>query len=111
GFATTADAHRDFLRSTGVDRLIADTLEGLDTSDIDALQKAGRRIRHAILDAELGPDLTAQIADAYRKLEAEYGPDCDVAVRSSATAEDLPEASFAGQQETYLNIRGERMLL
>ena len=111
GFATTADAYRLFLRDAGVDRLITELLDGLDVRDIDRLQEAGRRLRAAILEAELSPELAVAIRDAYRRLGAEYGADCDVAVRSSATAEDLPEASFAGQQESYLNIRGERMLL
>jgi pyruvate, water dikinase len=111
GFATTADAYRVFLRDAGVDQLITECLADLDVSQVDRLQEAGRRLRAAILAAELAPELAAAIRDAYRRMQAEYGTDCDVAVRSSATAEDLPEASFAGQQETYLNIRGERMLL
>jgi len=111
GFATTADAYRSFLRDSRIDELIVELLEPLDVTEIDALQEAGRRIRGAILSAHLSEGLAAGIAQAYRKLEEEYGEGCDVAVRSSATAEDLPEASFAGQQETYLNIRGERMLL
>jgi pyruvate, water dikinase len=111
GFATTADAYRAFLRESGLDALLDDVLAGLDTGDLERLQQAGRRIRSAILAADLPGDLISEVGAAYRRLEAEYGPDCDVAVRSSATAEDLPEASFAGQQETYLNIRGERMLM
>jgi pyruvate, water dikinase len=111
GFATTADAYRLFLRESGVDRLVAELLDPLDPTRLADLQEAGRRLRGAILAAELAPVLREEIAAAYRRLESEYGADCDVAVRSSATAEDLPEASFAGQQETYLNIRGERMLL
>jgi pyruvate, water dikinase len=111
GFATTADVYREFLREAGVDRLIVELLRPLQVEHIDQLQEAGRRIRGAILHAELPGHLAEAITAAYRRLEAEYGTDCDVAVRSSATAEDLPEASFAGQQETYLNIRGERPLL
>jgi len=111
GFATTADAFREFIATAGIEKLIAEQLDPLDVNEIDGLQAAGRRIRSAILAAELSETLREAVAGAYRRLEEEYGPDCDVAVRSSATAEDLPEASFAGQQETYLNIRGERMLL
>ena len=111
GFATTANAYRDFLHAAGLDTLIDETLTGLDVTDIDRLQAAGRRVRAAILGTELPDELVTAVREAYRRLEAEYGSHCDVAVRSSATAEDLPEASFAGQQETYLNIRGETMLL
>jgi pyruvate, water dikinase len=111
GFATTADAYRRFLRDAKIDELITEVLGTLDVGEIDSLQNAGRRLRTAIMAAELPADLAEAVTSAYRRLEQEYGADCDVAVRSSATAEDLPEASFAGQQETYLNIRGERMLL
>lgn len=111
GFATTADAYRAFLRDSELGMVLDEALGSLDVTQIEMLQQAGRRIRKAILGARFPEPLADSIVDAYRRLEAEYGPQCDVAVRSSATAEDLPEASFAGQQETYLNIRGERMLL
>ena len=111
GFATTADGYRAFLAAAGLERVIEDALAHLDVSAIDRLRAAGRRVRSAILAATLPNQLADGIADAYRQLEARYGPNCDVAVRSSATAEDLPEASFAGQQETYLNIHGTPMLL
>ncbi|MET0395772.1 MAG: phosphoenolpyruvate synthase [Longimicrobiaceae bacterium] len=111
GFATTAEAFRAFLRKGGLDGVVENALRGLDVTDLDALQRAGRRVRAAILATELPRTLEDGVRAAYHRLEAEYGPHCDVAVRSSATAEDLPEASFAGQQETYLNVRGERMLL
>jgi pyruvate,water dikinase len=111
GFATTADAYREFLRGAELDEIIERELSGLDVRQIDRLQRAGRRVRAAILAAELPAALARAVTAAYRKLEEEYGENCDVAVRSSATAEDLPQASFAGQQETFLNIRGERMLL
>ena len=111
GFATTADAYRDFLHGAGLDTVIGQTLTGLEVTDIDRLQTAGRRVRAAILGTELPHELVTAVREAYRRLEGEYGSHCDVAVRSSATAEDLPEASFAGQQETYLNIHGEPMLL
>jgi pyruvate,water dikinase len=111
GFATTADAYREFLRAADLERVIEDSLRHLDVDQIDRLQEAGARVRSAILAADLPAALTQGIADAYHRLEGEYGPNCDVAVRSSATAEDLPDASFAGQQETYLNIHGEVMLI
>jgi pyruvate,water dikinase len=80
-------------------------------ADIDALQAAGSRVRSAILAVELPAPLAQGMSEAYHRLESQYGSNCDVAVRSSATAEDLPEASFAGQQETFLNIHGAAMLL
>jgi pyruvate,water dikinase len=107
GFAVTARAYRDFVRAAGLERTIESALNGLDPRDVDDLRRRGRSIREAILAAPL-PDAIAQaILVAYRGL----GEDCDVAVRSSATAEDLPDASFAGQQETYLNVRGPAALL
>jgi pyruvate, water dikinase len=111
GYATTADAYRELLRANGLDRVIGEVLGDLDVADIERLQAAGRRVRSSILAAELPAPLVRGISEAYQRLEAQYGPNCDVAVRSSATAEDLPEASFAGQQETYLNIHGSAMLL
>jgi pyruvate,water dikinase len=111
GFATTADAYRAFLSGAELEAVIRQTLAGLDINDIDALQGAGARVRSAILAAPLPAELIEAVREGYRRLEEQYGPNCDVAVRSSATAEDLPEASFAGQQETYLNIHGEAMLL
>jgi pyruvate, water dikinase len=111
GFATTADAFRAFLGQAGLEDLVRQELATLDVSQVGPLQEAGRRIRHAIVATEFAPELSRSIIGGYRQLEAEYGAHCDVAVRSSATAEDLPEASFAGQQETYLNVRGDRMLL
>jgi len=111
GFATTADAYRAFLRAANLERVIADALGHLDVTDIERLQAAGARVRSAILAAALPDALAQAVSQGYRRLEAQYGANCDVAVRSSATAEDLPDASFAGQQETYLNIHGEAMLL
>jgi pyruvate,water dikinase len=111
GFATTADAFRAFLNAAGLERVIKDALGRLDVQDIDHLQAAGGRVRSAILAAELPRELVSAVSEAYARLEAQYGANCDVAVRSSATAEDLPEASFAGQQETFLNIHGTAMLL
>jgi pyruvate, water dikinase len=111
GFATTADAYRKFLEQSDLEGLVRESLAGLDVNNLEALQAAGARVRSALLAASLPADLAQTVREAYRRLEAEYGSNCDVAVRSSATAEDLPEASFAGQQETFLNIHSEVMLL
>ncbi|HLS99381.1 MAG TPA: phosphoenolpyruvate synthase [Porticoccaceae bacterium] len=111
GFATTAAAYWLYLDHNGLRDRIADRLDGLDTADVASLQRAGADIRAWLVAGEMPPALGDAIAAAYAKLEAEYGPATDVAVRSSATAEDLPDASFAGQQETYLNIRGAGQLL
>jgi pyruvate,water dikinase len=106
GFAVTAEAYRFFLRETGLEEQIKGWLAGLDVDNLENLASTGRRIRQAIRHAEMPPLLEENIRKAYRQMEGEYGEFCDVAVRSSATAEDLPDASFAGQQDTYLNIRG-----
>lgn len=111
GFAITSDAYRNFLCSAGLDEEITRLLGGLDTRDMDNLRDRGQRVRHAILAAHLPADLEAAIVAAYREFNRDSGAPIDVAVRSSATAEDLPDASFAGQQETYLNVQGERALL
>jgi pyruvate,water dikinase len=111
GFATTADAYRAFLRAGDLEQIITVELRQLDIADIDRLQAAGARVRSALLAGRLPDELADAIGKGYRRLEEQYGANCDVAVRSSATAEDLPEASFAGQQETFLNIHGEAMLL
>jgi pyruvate,water dikinase len=111
GFAVTAEAYREFLNSTGLDRKIEQLLEGLDTRDVASLQRCGRRIRSAILGADLPAELEEEILQAYDRLSAPVSEHLDVAVRSSATAEDLPDASFAGQQETYLNVQGHAALL
>ncbi len=111
GFATTAHAYVYFIEKAGIKDKIRKTLTGLDTSNVEDLAKRGHEARHAILEAELPADLKNAIVTAYQKLCSVYGPNTDVAVRSSATAEDLPTASFAGQQETYLNIRGATQLL
>ena len=104
GFATTADAFRDFLHEDALDAQIAEVLRGLDVDDIATLTAAGRRIRSMIAAAPLPARLLQEIEHGYHRL-APDAPAC-VAVRSSATAEDLPDASFAGQQETFLNIVG-----
>jgi len=111
GFATTADAYRVFMRDGDLGRIVRESLADIDINDIDALQAAGARLRSAVLAAPLPAALMQAVLEGYQRLEQQYGPNCDVAVRSSATAEDLPEASFAGQQETFLNIHGESMLL
>ncbi|MGD2138666.1 MAG: PEP/pyruvate-binding domain-containing protein, partial [Gammaproteobacteria bacterium] len=111
GFATTAEAYRDYLEHNDIRSRIQDALSNLDINDVDALAVTGAQIRGWIVDGTLPPALESEISAAYREMEAEYGPEPDVAVRSSATAEDLPDASFAGQQETYLNIRGIEHLL
>jgi pyruvate,water dikinase len=110
GFATTADAYRYYLDYNQLSEKIAGALATLDTTNVDALAETGHQIRHWIRAGEMPPDLAAEIRAAYEELSG-TGPLLDVAVRSSATAEDLPDASFAGQQETYLNIRGHENLL
>lgn len=111
GFAVTAEAYRHFLRTSGLGDEIRKTLTGLNTRDLMALAACGRTIRELILSRPLPDDIRCEIADAYAELCREFGPDTDTAVRSSATAEDLPTASFAGQQESFLNVRGERAVL
>ncbi len=106
GFATTADAYRAFLASDGLDRRIAERLATLDVNDVVALAEAGRTIREWILATPFPPELDTALAEACERLIERYGETTSFAVRSSATAEDLPDASFAGQQETFLNIRG-----
>ncbi|WP_207343610.1 phosphoenolpyruvate synthase [Arthrobacter sp. E3] len=114
GFATTADAYRDFLADSGLDARIAARLEGLDTDDVTALAAAGQEIRAMMRETPFLPDFEAQVRASYQELVEKHGGSDELswAVRSSATAEDLPDASFAGQQETFLNIRGiENILL
>jgi pyruvate,water dikinase len=106
GFAITAYAYRYLLEKAGIEAAIRDVLSDLDTHDMKNLSERGEKVRDIIRTAEFPDDLRQEIIAAYKKMEAEYGPGVDVAVRSSATAEDLPDASFAGQQETYLNIHG-----
>jgi len=106
GFAITAAAYRHFLQVTGLKKQIADTLKNLNTSNLRDLQARGKAVRQMILNAAIPTDLTDQIRVSYKELGKLYSANPDVAVRSSATAEDLPGASFAGQQETYLNVVG-----
>jgi pyruvate,water dikinase len=112
GFATTASAYNHFLESTGLKKQIQEILKGLDTKNVNDLMKCGATIRKIIIASELSKEFSQAILDAYKKLSSFYKEkNIHVAVRSSATAEDLPDASFAGQQETYLNVSGEKDLL
>ncbi|MBI4147935.1 phosphoenolpyruvate synthase [Candidatus Woesearchaeota archaeon] len=112
GFAITAHAYRHLLEKTGIEREMRSILRGLNTRNVKDLADRGHRVRQLIRSAEFPDELRTAIIDAYRKLSKSYGQkDVDVAVRSSATAEDLPEASFAGQQETFLNIHNEHDLI
>ena len=110
GFAVTAGAYWHVVNSAGILDELKKTMDGLDKTDVADLAKRGKEARDLILGAGIPDDLWAEIKIAYDRLCEEYGADTDVAVRSSATAEDLPTASFAGQQETYLNIRGYPVL-
>lgn len=111
GFAITAEAYRHFFSEAALDQKVARLLRDLDTGKLDALHQRGSEIRHAILSAEFPTDLTDEILEAYDRFRGNQLHPADVAVRSSATAEDLPDASFAGQQETYLNVQGHLALL
>ena len=111
GFATSAQAYRDFLAHQGLDTRIEGALAALDVEDVPALIRAGQQIRAWIMATPLPAELEQEILGAYGQLEAESNANTAVAVRSSATAEDLPEASFAGQQETLLNVRGAKNVL
>ncbi|MFA6897777.1 MAG: PEP/pyruvate-binding domain-containing protein, partial [Patescibacteria group bacterium] len=111
GFATTAYAYRYFMKESGLMDEIRSILKDLDTRDMKNLSDRGEKVRRAIMAAEFPEDFKAEITKAYRKIEEEYGASADMAVRSSATAEDLPDASFAGQQESYLNIKGVHDIL
>ncbi|MFW5427491.1 MAG: phosphoenolpyruvate synthase, partial [Methylophagaceae bacterium] len=106
GFATTSDAYRSFLAHENLGDRINALLDELDVDDLAALAKTGKQIRDWIMQIPLPDDVEAEINEAYVKVEKEYGKEVTWAVRSSATAEDLPDASFAGQQETFLNVSG-----
>ena len=111
GFAITAYAYRYFLEEEHIEPELKKILSKVNIKSVESLGKIGHEARQLILKSDLPPPLKIAITDAYRKLSFKYGGHTDVAVRSSATAEDLPDASFAGQQETYLNIRGEHALM
>jgi phosphoenolpyruvate synthase/pyruvate phosphate dikinase len=110
GFATTAHAFDDFLDQAGIRERIHQRLDRLDTEDVRELALAGAEIRGWVIDSPLPDNLQQEISVAYRAMSAN-GKEATVAVRSSATAEDLPDASFAGQQETFLNISGLEQVL
>jgi pyruvate,water dikinase len=111
GFAITAYAYKYMIENAGIDVKIKEILKDLDTHDVTDLATRGQKIRNLIRNTPIPPELEEDIRRHYREMEFRYGEDVDVAVRSSATAEDLPDASFAGQQETYLNVRGEDDLI
>ena len=112
GFATTSEAYEHFVKEAKIDQRIKNILKGLNTKNVLMLAKKGAEVRKVIIDADFPEDLKNEIVTAYKKLSKLYKTNnLDVAVRSSATAEDLPDASFAGQQETFLNIQGEKELL
>ncbi|UCF72670.1 MAG: phosphoenolpyruvate synthase [Deltaproteobacteria bacterium] len=111
GFAITAYAYRYLIQEAHIEEAIRDALEGLNTHDMENLRERGEQVRSLIRHTEFPPELTEAIVDSYQRMEQHYGQGVDVAVRSSATAEDLPDASFAGQQETFLNITGEDPLI
>ncbi|MEN9317143.1 MAG: hypothetical protein RIS35_3536, partial [Pseudomonadota bacterium] len=111
GFATTAHAYREFLTHNNLTERIAKRLEGLNTEDVKALAACGAEIRKWVEESPLPPALEQEVREYYARLVAESGEEISVAVRSSATAEDLPDASFAGQQETYLNVQGIESVL
>jgi pyruvate,water dikinase len=106
GFATTSHAFNQFLEQSGVETKIHEILDALDVDDVNALAEAGKTIRQWILDTPFQVELEEEIRTAFVKLQGEMGDEASFAVRSSATAEDMPDASFAGQQETFLNVKG-----
>ena len=111
GFAITAEAYKYVVEKAGISQKLKDTLAGLDTHDMENLAERGEKIRNLIANSPCPKELEEEIRICYRKMEERFGKNADVAVRSSATAEDLPTASFAGQQTSYLNVRGEDDLL
>ena len=111
GFATTAEAYQYFLSYNGIDKKLKEIFNNLDLTKLENVQKAGKLSRELTLKGKFPEDLKKEIIDSYHKLCEEYGENTDVAVRSSATAEDLPDASFAGQHESYLNIKGQEDVL
>ena len=111
GFAITAEAYRTMLDASGATAALHQALDGLDPSDVDDLARRARKAREVVYGAGVPAEVEAEILAGYRQLQTQYGEDVRLAVRSSATAEDLPTASFAGQQDTFLNIRGDQHLL
>ncbi|SET29517.1 phosphoenolpyruvate synthase [Thalassotalea agarivorans] len=106
GFATTAHAFNEFLEQSGLNAKIYELLNALDVDDVNALAKCGTTIRQWIIDTPFLPHMLQDLEQAYNELAGEFGEQASFAVRSSATAEDMPDASFAGQQETFLNVKG-----
>jgi pyruvate,water dikinase len=106
GFATTSYAFNEFLEQSGLEKRIHDVLDQLDVEDVNKLAEVGEQIRNWIIETPFQDKLNQEIEDAYHKLAGELGEQASFAVRSSATAEDMPDASFAGQQETFLNVKG-----
>ena len=111
GFATTADAYRRLLEQSGAAARLKETLDGLDPADVSDLARRGKAARRIVYGARVPQGIAAEILAGYRQLQGQYGAEVSLAVRSSATAEDLPDASFAGAQESYLNIAGDEELL
>jgi len=111
GFATTSEAYRLLIESDGLGKRLRELMDGLNHEDLKALHAAGREARALMLDTPLPQPVHEAIVSGYKRLSERLGRNCEVAVRSSATAEDLPEASFAGQQDTILNVRGEERLI
>src|SRR3989338_1296543 len=114
GFAVTAESYRYFIEKNNLDKKIKGVLKNLNTKNIKNLEEAGAEVRALIMRASFPEELASQITEAYKKLARHFKlkhENLDVAVRSSATAEDLPDASFAGQQESYLNVRGAKEVL
>ncbi len=111
GFATSAYAYRYFIKAAGLEKKLRQLFADLDVDDVSNLQQRGKQARSLILNTSFPQELQDVISEAYRELCDRYGEDTEVAIRSSATAEDLPDASFAGQQETYLNVHGIKRVL
>ncbi|HNR17403.1 MAG TPA: phosphoenolpyruvate synthase [Chitinophagaceae bacterium] len=112
GFVITVEAYREFLRFNNLDSSIRQMIGGIDFNNIESLRRGGLQIRQMLRNSKFPPEISGQIIKQYYKLSGDYEQkETDVAVRSSATAEDLPDASFAGQQETYLNVRGPAALI
>src|SRR6476619_2854302 len=112
GFVITVNAYQEFIRHNNLDEKIRDLVSQIDYTAVESLRRAGLQIRNVIRNGRFPSGLSQEIIESYYALSKKYDQDStDVAVRSSATAEDLPDASFAGQQETYLNVRGPAALM
>jgi pyruvate,water dikinase len=112
GYALTADAYRYFLKANDLETPIREAMAGLDRGNVEDLRRISRSIQNSVIGAEFPEEIETEILRCYQELSTFYGEDLtDVAVRSSATAEDLPTASFAGQQESFLNVHGDVQLL